>query len=337
MHRRAGATAMVAFLILLAGCGKSEEMEIIPGLTWTMWESNPVLSPSEEASAAPYGYYNGSVSLPWVIKEGATYTMWFTATNTEGEDTIGRAVGPNGVDWTPNSEPVFTAGAPGSWEGGGVWSHCVIEDAGEYKMFYTGFDDASSLVGRIGLVYSANGIDWDTREPANPIIGTGPPGSWYENGVFSGTVLTSGLTYQMWFSGRGDDGLIRALYTTSTDCITWDTPQLVLHAGPEDFDVNAVFMPCVLLVQSTYHMWYTGINSYGYSCCCYATSNDGFYWLKHGVARRADMPAPWEAADYISCCVIQDVATFRMWYSAVDGVEGRGRIGYGTSPAPQVP
>jgi hypothetical protein len=111
---------------------------------------------------------------------------------------------------------------------------------------------------------------------------------------------------------------------------------MVLDAGPETYDASVAFLPCVVFDGKDYHMWYTGFGPNGYAFC-YATSANGINWLKHGVARRDSYPGPWEDGHFISACVVLDIATFRMWYCAESSYDHKSRIGYATSPAPQVP
>jgi predicted GH43/DUF377 family glycosyl hydrolase len=140
----------------------------------------------------------------------------------------------------------------------------------------------------------------------------------------------------MWFSGVAADGTIRTGYTTSTDWISWGTPVMVLDAGPEDYDASVAFLPSVLFDGKNYHMWYTGFGPNGYAFC-YATSANGINWAKHGVARRDSFAMAWEDGSFVSACVVLDIATFRMWYSARSSMDNKARIGYATSPAPHVP
>lgn len=327
--------SLVLLFAALAGCKRIDD-EVIPGLTWTMSDYNPVLEPNSEPSTALCGWYNGNVSFPWVVKEGADFKMWFTGTNTEGEDRIGYASNWDGQDWNYVYEnAVFEASpAPGSWDSGGVWNHCVIKDGSEYKMFYSGYESATGSGDKIGLARSSDGLVW-TREPSNPVINT-KPGTQYEKAVYSGTVLTSGTTYKMWFSGVAANDVVRTFYTTSTDCVTWDTPTVVLDVGPDTYDAFVAFLPSVLFDSEKYHMWYMGYGPNGYAFC-YATSINGTNWAKHGVARRTGTTQSWEAHSFVSACVLLDAQTFRMWYAATSSVDGKTRIGYGTSPAPPAP
>lgn len=329
------AAALLMFFATCSGCGKEDD-DFIPGLSWQMSSANPVLNPSDEPTTGLCGWYNQAVWYPSVIKDGTTFKMWFTGTNTDDEDRIGYATSSNGESWTIQQTPVFEAApTPGSWDSGGIWHHCVIKDGTDYKMFYTAYETAAGTDDRIGLAHSTDGLVW-TREAANPVVGNGPGGSWYEVAVYSGTVLTTGSTYKMWFSGVDASGVIRTGYTASSDCVTWDTPSLVLDAGPKVYDSYGALLPSVVLDGENYHMYYVGLGPSG-TCCCYATSKDGTHWLKHGVARRSGFPGAWEAGGFVSACVLKDASTLRMWYAAISSEDGRARIGYATSPVPRAP
>jgi predicted GH43/DUF377 family glycosyl hydrolase len=327
--------ALCVCIVFCAGCRK-EDNTFIPGLSWQMSSANPVLEPSDEPTTDLCGWYNEAVWYPAVVKDGTTFKMWFTGTNTDNEDGIGYATSSNGESWTIHQTPVFEAApAPGSWDCGGVWHHCVLKDTADFKMFYTGYGAAPGVDDRIGLAYSVDGLVW-TREAANPVVSAGAAGTWYEKAVYSGTVVTTGGTYMMWFSGVSASGVIRTGCTASSDCITWGTPSLVLDAGPKVYDMYGALLPSVVFDGADYHMYYTGLGPNG-SACCYATSKDGIHWVKHGVARRADMPGKWEDGGFVSACVLRDASTLRMWYAAISSEDGRARIGYGTSPLPKAP
>ncbi len=327
--------ALLLCFAVCSGC-REEDDDFLPGLSWQMSSANPVLNPSDEPTTDLCGWYNQAVWYPWVVKDGAAFKMWFTGTNTDGEDRIGYATSSNGESWTIQQTPVFEpSSTPGSWDYGGVWHHCIVKDGAEYKMFYTAYETTAGSDDRIGLAYSPDGLTW-TREAANPIVSTGTAGSWYEVAVYSGTVLATGSNYEMWFSGVDAGGVIRTGYTASSDCITWDTPQLVLNAGPKLYDIYGALLPSVVFDGENYHMYYTGLGPSG-TACCYATSKNGTTWLKHGAARRAGTEGTWESGGFVSACVIKDASTLRMWYAAISSEDGRARIGYGISPVPGAP
>ena len=169
--------ALLLCFAVCSGC-KKEDDDFIPGLSWQMSSANPVLNPSDEPTTGLCGWYNRAIWYPSVIKDGTTFKMWFTGTNTDDEDRIGYATSANGESWTIQQTPVFEPSpTPGSWDSGGVWHHCVIKDGTDYKMFYTAYETSAGTDDRIGLAHSTDGLVW-TREAANPVVGTGPGGGY---------------------------------------------------------------------------------------------------------------------------------------------------------------
>lgn len=78
----------------------------------------------------------------------------------------------------------------------------------------------------------------------NPVLPTGPPGSWDENTAVADTVRKHEGIYKRWYEGDDSFG-----YATSPDGI--------------------------------YHMWYTGWNTAGDYRIGYATSPNGIIWTKY--------------------------------------------------------
>ncbi len=173
---------------------------------------------------------------------------------------------------------------------------------------------------------------WE-KHPDNPVLEVGPVGSWDHQSVIVPSVLIDGTTYHMWYGG--DDGThFRIGYATSPDGITWtkDTLNPVLDVGPAgSWEDYCVFFPTVLIVGSTFHMWYTGDDGTHYRFG-HATSPDGLTWTKDTLNPVLDLgPAgSWDNASILAPFVRFDGAIYHMWYSGVDGIYWR--IGYATSP-----
>jgi len=107
---------------------------------WTRDAGSPVVSPGPAAWDAMHAI------SPCVLKNGATYQMWYGG-NSGADERIGYAESTDGVTWTKSSGPVFRNGAAGAWDENDVWSMCVIRD-GTLRMWYTG--DTHAGTGRIG-------------------------------------------------------------------------------------------------------------------------------------------------------------------------------------------
>jgi predicted GH43/DUF377 family glycosyl hydrolase len=161
------------------------------GITWTKYSQNPVLDVNPSMP-----WENQSVSELSVVKDAATYRMWYTG-NDAGP--IGYATSSDAVTWTRHpSNPVFGFGSPGSWDEVEVDNPSVLIEGGLFHMWYGGGDDPSA----IGYATSPDGVNW-TRNLENPVLEAGPPGSWDEGGIDVPSVVLGGATYHMWYDGGG--------------------------------------------------------------------------------------------------------------------------------------
>lgn len=146
------------------------------------------------------------VSTPCVIKDGATYKMWYTGVSAGGGD-IGYATSPDGINWNKYAgNPVLEKSGSG-WDANMVSWPCVIKDGGTYKMWYTGLGAGWA----IGYATSSNGISWKMGKN-NPVIERGAPGSWDNLTTFGPCVLKG--SWKMWYTGRGPSGTLHIGYAT---------------------------------------------------------------------------------------------------------------------------
>ena len=128
------------------------------GVTWTKLAGDPVLE------ATPGEWDESGLSWPRVIKNGATYEMWY---HSDGK--IGRATSPDGVAWTKYAgNPVLGEG----WDGGGVGVSTLVLDGGTYKMW---FSSGAGATRGIGYAESTDGIHW-TQPVGNPVLLPGETG-----------------------------------------------------------------------------------------------------------------------------------------------------------------
>ena len=167
------------------------------GTNWTKHEGNPVLGPG------PHGSWESAwISDPIVIKDGATYKMWYTA-GAGSVGGIGYAISNDGISWTKYSgNPVLGPGPHGSWESDGVECNSVIEEEGLYEMWYGG-DGSGEEIGSIGYATSNDGVTW-IRYGGNPVLV--PDKAWEGNNVWNGIVLKDNGIYKMWYSGNAGIG-----------------------------------------------------------------------------------------------------------------------------------
>jgi len=177
------------------------------GLDWEIYAGNPVLP------AGPPGSWDEMESEgPTVIKDGATYKMWYHGCNADySVCSIGYATSPDGVTWTKYAgNPVLEA-TPGQWDESGLAWPRVIKNVAVYEMWYRSD-------GKIGWATSPDGMAW-TKDPGNPVLSEG----WDGGGVGPSFVLLDGGTYKMWTSS-GVDETSGIGYLESTDGIVWTQP-----------------------------------------------------------------------------------------------------------------
>ena len=194
------------------------------GLDWNIYSGNPVL----EAGAA--GSWDEIESDgPSVIKDGATYKMWYHGCNADYTlCSIGYATSPDGVTWTKHAGNPVLQQTPGQWDESGLGWPRVIKNVAGYEMwYYSG--------GKLGRATSPDGAAW-IKYAGNPVLSEG----WDGAGVSLASVLLEGGTYKLWTTSGA--GATRGIgYLESTNGITWTQPvsNPLLVRGETGVIVNA--------------------------------------------------------------------------------------------------
>jgi hypothetical protein len=128
------------------------------GINWTKYAGNPVLE------ATPGEWDESGLGWPRVIKNGATFEMWYRSAGKTGH-----ATSPDGIVWTKyTANPVLS----GSWDGGAAGTPSLILEGDTYKMWASGGADETR---GIGYFESSDGIHW-TQPVSNPILLPGEVG-----------------------------------------------------------------------------------------------------------------------------------------------------------------
>ena len=182
------------------------------------------------------------------------------------------------------------------------------------------------------MLMTVNGFaqtSWE-KYSGNPVLSGGSPGEWDSSGVIATGTIFDGTTYHMWYSAL--DSLEGIGYATSSDGISWTkhAANPVLEPGPEGaWDEISPGSPSVILVDSTYHMWYDARPPNLF--IGYATSPDGFTWTKHdsNTVLEPGLDGDWDDEGVFNPEVIYKDGTYHMWYSGWDGTNSR--IGHATS------
>jgi len=155
-----------------------------------------------------------SVSGMSVLKDGATYHMWFAGGYWSGGPVsqVYYATSPNGLSWSIQS-PVLGLGTSGSWDDSQVAQPRVVRGpGGMYHLYYSGWD-GSSPGWRIGLATSSTYTAF-LRYGNSPILDAGSPGAWDDVTVaLSAVVVGSRMT--MYYGGS--DGAVGRMGVAFSD------------------------------------------------------------------------------------------------------------------------
>ena len=182
------------------------------GVVWSKaLSANPVLNIGESTSWDRWGVYFPTVLGP---DSSGVLKMWYTGvTASLFGDQIGYATATNETTWTKHPTPVLGKGSPGSWEDHRVLYPKVLFNGTTYELWYiAGRDDFRSS--RVGYATSLDGIAW-TKSPENPVLLTGPMGSWDEVHFSGQDILFDGNVYHMWYNGLSGGFKLQVGYAIS--------------------------------------------------------------------------------------------------------------------------
>lgn len=107
------------------------------GINWIKHPSNPILITGINSWDSIY------VQDPHVIKQGSIYHMWFGGGSNASlyDQQVGYASSADGINWIKSPlNPVLERGNAGEWDATVASFPSVIDDTGQYKMWYTGKD-----------------------------------------------------------------------------------------------------------------------------------------------------------------------------------------------------
>jgi len=161
------------------------------GYRWQRVGDEPVL-------AATGSWEKQSLMCPFVLRESGRFRMWYSGGELYEPDAVGYAESADGVVWQREpSNPVLRPA--GGWESDRVAAACMVPDGGQYLAFYIGFGQGFEAA-HIGVARSADGLHGWERNPGNPIIGPGAPGSWDDCNVYKPFVLRFNDQWYLWYN-----------------------------------------------------------------------------------------------------------------------------------------
>ncbi|MBK6731571.1 MAG: T9SS type A sorting domain-containing protein [Bacteroidetes bacterium] len=307
---------------------------------WVKAIDNPVLIRDTVISNFPNDLI--AISDCWVIKEGTTYKMWYTAggfnfpTDTLLRSRICYATSMDGLHWDKYAgNPILDVSYDGLWDSLGVETVSIIYDSTaseseRYKMWYAG-QYFNSYRYDIGYAFSADGINWTKH--STPVLQVGSESEW-DNGFLEGTsVIWDGAIFKMWYcgydaivDGNDTDGKANIGFATSDDGITWTkyAGNPVLSTEMDAWDSYYVQDPHVIYNDEIYYMWYGGNDVEGFGQQVgFATSDDGITWTKsdlNPVLTRGGVD-DWDANTASFPAIIKGEDKYEMWYTGKDIAE----------------
>ncbi|MBN2424088.1 MAG: T9SS type A sorting domain-containing protein [Calditrichaceae bacterium] len=184
----------------------------------------------------------------------------------------------------------------------------------------------------ISFAFTHGQVIWEKYE-ANPIgFTTGEAGSWDSWRAFITSIMFYDGLYKAWYDGYDEEGICRIGFATSVDGIEWSKHENpVLWSGEEgSWDDEYVGNCSVVLIDTVFHMWYTGEDGQHYRIG-YATSPDGITWTKFHANPVVEFgyEGMWDEGEVMHPMVLYDGDSLRMWYNGYG--QGLQRTGYATS------
>jgi predicted GH43/DUF377 family glycosyl hydrolase len=303
------ALAALAALVL-SGCGRYADFTLPPlargddALTWAFeplpapvlprgasgeWDSHDALNPSVVGTMNFYSGYDGRT--------------WRT----------GLATSQDGLIW--QKQGFVLSPDPKTWEGAYIAANgAALFHAGMYHYWY---HSGSKERPQLGLARSRDGRAW-TKLP-EPVLVTGPRGSWDERGVADPYVVLIEPYFYLFYLGQDRARRQRLGLARSRDGERWEkllsNPVLELgEAGA--FDEFGLGEPAVWQSHGFYWMLYTGRGAGEVRRLGLARSSDGVGWTK--------LPTVFAGAHSWNSKVICDPSvelrgeTVRVWFGGGD-------------------
>lgn len=308
MLGKAGNTAFVLLLFVLAGCGKlssnapSIDVVSIDPAPVTgrgpvgSWDSSDVLNPSVvEFGGKLVDYYSGY--------DG---TIWRTGYASSND---------NGLTWSKRSKPVLDLG---EWDTKYIAANGSAITVGG-KVYYYFHGKSSDDHHQIGLAISSDSTTFNMLP--KPVVTNGPAGAWDDLLVADPFVVQVGSQYWIYYMAASHDFKFNMGRAVSSDGLTFikDKEPFLGSGKPGDFDEDGAGEPCVFYQAPLFYMVYMGSTKGHKHSLGWATSPDGKTWTKHGLLLPdADRPA-WASeimGDPTMLPTGRNDGTYYLWFGA---------------------
>ena len=257
----------VAFLVLLAGCGRYADFALPapetagPRAPFT-WEANPAPVISRDASS--------DVLNPSVVRFQGAYWNFYSEFDGGAWHTAA-ASSADGLAWTKLGRVL----SPEASEGSYIAANGTAIAAGDEILYW--YEAGYPL--RIALARSRDGKNW-TRQ-GKPVVPLGPRGSFDERAVADPYVIRAGGNFYMFYLGQDRARRQSLGIARSKDGVSWEklrTNPILEPGGPGTFDENGLGEPAVWTSGGQWWMLYTGRDNKEQRRLGLAHSADGVRW-----------------------------------------------------------
>lgn len=326
---------------------------LLRGKSWIKEATNPILTKSSSGWDS-YGLRDPMLLVDgsgYLVQENGTYVMYYRGNEYDPDfdgypdhirRQIGRAVSPDGINWTKDEEnnPVLRLGAPGEWDDAFIGSAWAIKEGDhDYRLYYDAYD--GSLSG-IGIAASRDGIHWAKAE-RNPLL---TAKDWA--GISDSTTVVAILCalrraqgdYVIFVEvGPPAKAIFGAISEDGTNFTALNTGQALMKGTEYAWDSYQVANPKVVEVSpGRYIMGYNGRGGLQHQLG-FAYSTDLVHWEKYSENPVVFLgePKSWDGGRVENAFIAKDdlgTSAVRMWYFGCptsDGVQDCS-IGYAVSP-----
>lgn len=319
-----------AILLLVTGCGRYADFTL-PAPSGSVRQVRPEfkLDPKPLMEPGAAGWESVDVLNPSVVRHDGKLLNVYSAYDGKVWHT-GVAESADGLRWDDRRR-VLSPSLP--WEGGYIAANgSALAYRGELRYWYQ-----AGSPPRIGLARSRDGRSW--TKDAEPVMDTGPRGSWDERGVADPYVIETDGALYMFYLGQNRARQQRLGLARSDDGgANWTKLRSnpILDIGQEGaFDENGLGEPAVWQSDGRWWMLYTGRDRHENRQLGLTFSSDGVSWQRYSETAVMSGDQPWNSRVVCDPTVLADPArpgTLRVWYGGGDiphpAENIHGRIGY---------
>ncbi len=311
--------AVVFAVLFLSGCNKYADftLPVLPPAAGTVqwdWKIHP--GPVIERGART------DVLNPSVGRDSTGYFNFYSAFDGKTWRTS-QATSADGIAWTLSAKPEI-APDPHTWEGDYIAANgsALLHNAESFYWYQAGRQP------RIGVWRNGSKLP-------EPVLETGPRGSWDERGVADPYVFRAGETFYMYFLGQDRARRQRLGVARSADGIHWQKLRTnpILELGEYGaFDEVGLGEPAVWQSNGSYWMLYTGRDRQEFRRFGLARSQDGVRWRRVSEAPVFAGNEPWDSKVVCDPTVLVEGDRIRVWFGGGDVARPdeniHGQIGY---------